>query len=54
MKKNSIEKNMGMNLLLTVSNFIFPLITYSYVARVLGPVGTGNVAFASSFLTYFY
>lgn len=54
MKEKSIKKNIGMNLLLTASNFLFPLITYSYVARILGPTGTGNVAFASSFLTYFY
>lgn len=49
----SIKKNMVMSILLTSSNFIFPVITYSYVARVLGPGGTGDVAFVSSALSYF-
>lgn len=49
----SIKKNMFMNILLTSSNFIFPLITYSYVARILLPEGTGKVAFVQSVLAYF-
>lgn len=53
MKQKSIKKNMVMSILLTSSNFIFPVITYSYVARVLGPGGTGNVAFVYSVLSYF-
>lgn len=42
-----------MNALLNVSAFIFPLISFPYVSRVLGPAGTGNVSFAISFVTYF-
>ncbi|WP_255334737.1 MULTISPECIES: flippase [Xenorhabdus] len=42
-----------MNMLLTVSNFLFPLITFPYVSRVLSPVGTGKVAFAYSIVSYF-
>ena len=42
-----------MNIILTSSNFIFPLITYSYVARILLPSGTGKVAFVQSILSYF-
>lgn len=42
-----------MNLLLTVSNYIFPLITYAYVARTILPEGTGRVAFANSIVSYF-
>lgn len=42
-----------MNLILTGTNFLFPLITFPYVSRVLGPEGTGKVAFATSFVTYF-
>lgn len=49
----SIKKNIFMNTVLTASNFIFPLITFSYVARTLTPVGTGKVAFAMSIITYF-
>ena len=53
MEKKSIKKNMLMSVILTSSNFIFPLITYSYVARILTPVGTGKVAFVSSIIGYF-
>ncbi|WGE79229.1 oligosaccharide flippase family protein [Actinobacillus equuli] len=42
-----------MNMLLTVSNVLFPLITFPYVSRVLSPVGTGKVAFAYSIVSYF-
>ena len=53
MENKSIKKNMVMSILLTASNFIFPLITYSYVARTLTPTGTGKIAFVNSILTYF-
>ena len=49
----SIKKNFVMNIILTMSSFIFPLITFPYVSRVLLPVGTGKVAFATSVVTYF-
>ena len=50
---NSIKKNFIMNALLTMSSFIFPLITFPYVSRVLLPVGTGKVSFATSLISYF-
>ena len=53
MGEKSIKKNIIMSTLLTVSNCVFPLLTYSYVARVLGPIGTGKVAFVTSVLQYF-
>ena len=49
----SIRKNFIMNALLTVSSFIFPVITFPYVSRVLGPEGYGRVGFATSLITYF-
>ncbi|MGJ8539708.1 flippase [Heyndrickxia coagulans] len=52
-KSISIKKNMIMNIILTGSNFLFPLITFSYAARILQPEGTGKVAFAMSMLSYF-
>lgn len=52
-KQKSIKKNIFMSMLLTTSNFVFPLITYSYVARVITPVGTGRIAFVQSVLGYF-
>ena len=54
MKKNkSIKINFIMNAVLTMSSFIFPLITFPYISRILSPVGTGKVAFATSLITYF-
>ena len=44
---------MVMGIINTSANFIFPLITYSYVARILKTSGTGRVAFVQSVLTYF-
>ncbi|WP_044470583.1 flippase [Mannheimia massilioguelmaensis] len=49
----SIRFNFFMNFILTVSNFVFPLITFPYVSRVLLPEGTGKVAFALSVVSYF-
>ena len=53
MKKKSIKLNFVMNIILTMSSFIFPLITFPYVSRVLLPVGTGKVSMATSVITYF-
>ena len=53
MNQKSIKKNMLMNIILTLSNFVFPLVTFSYISRILTPVGTGKVAFVSSLLSYF-
>lgn len=53
MKIRSVKFNFVMNMLLTVSNFLFPLITFPYVSRVLSPIGTGKVAFAYSIVSYF-
>lgn len=49
----SLKKNFIMNALLTMSSFIFPLITFPYVSRILGPTGTGKVTFVTSIVTYF-
>ncbi len=52
-KQKSIKLNFIMNALLTMSSFIFPLITFPYVSRVLLPIGTGKVSFATSLISYF-
>lgn len=52
-KQKSVKLNMIMNAILSMSSFLFPLITFPYVSRVLLPVGTGRVAFATSVVTYF-
>lgn len=53
MKSKSLKLNFILNSILTMSNMIFPLITFPYISRVLLPVGTGKVAFATSIVTYF-
>ena len=52
-KQKSIKLNFVMNALLSMSSFIFPLITFPYISRVLLPEGTGKVNFATSFIAYF-
>lgn len=53
MKSASIKKNFIMNALLSMSSFLFPVITFPYVSRILLPEGMGRVTFATSFVTYF-
>jgi O-antigen/teichoic acid export membrane protein len=52
-KIRSVKFNVAMNMILTSSSFIFPLITVPYASRVLGTHGTGAVAFAQSVISYF-
>lgn len=52
-RQKSLKMNFIMNVLLTVASFIFPVVTFPYVSRVLGPDGTGKVAFATSVISYF-
>lgn len=52
-QKVSIKKNFIMEIFLTMSNFIFPLITFPYVSRILKPEGTGKVQFATAAVSYF-
>lgn len=52
-KQKSIKTNIIMSIILTTSNLVFPLLTYSYAARILMAEGTGKVAFVQSILAYF-
>ncbi|MSU82548.1 flippase [Anaerobutyricum soehngenii] len=52
-KQVSIKFNFVMNAILTMSIFIFPLITFPYISRILHPEGTGKVSFATSIVSYF-
>lgn len=53
MNQPSIKKNFIMNVILTLSSVIFPLITFPYASRILLPEGTGRVNFAISLISYF-
>lgn len=46
-------KNYFYNLLLTVTNLLFPILSFPYVSRVIGPEGIGQVQFVFSFAQYF-
>jgi O-antigen/teichoic acid export membrane protein len=52
MKENSIKRNAFFNVVYTIVNMVFPLITYPYVTRVLSAVGMGKVSFFSSVSNY--
>ncbi len=52
MSNNTIKKNAVMNVIYTITNMIFPLITYPYVARILSATGMGKVSFFSSVSNY--
>lgn len=51
--QKSIRVNFIMNIILTMSSFIFPLISFPYISRVLLPDGTGRVSLATSVVSYF-
>ena len=52
-RKVSLKSNIILNGILTISSFIFPLITFMYVSRIILPAGTGKVSMATSVITYF-
>ena len=52
-KNRSLTANILLNSIKTIMGFIFPLITFPYVSRVLGTVGLGKVNFSSSIVSYF-
>lgn len=49
----SITENFIMNVILTFSSFLFPVLTFPYVSRILQPDGMGKISFATSVVSYF-
>lgn len=49
----SVKKNFAYSFVLTASGYIFPLLTYPYVSRVLGVSGIGICDFVDSIINYF-
>lgn len=49
----STKKNFAYNLTLTLAGYIFPLITYPYVSRVLGVTNLGTCNFIDGIIDYF-
>lgn len=50
--KPTLSKNIVYNLILTVSSYIFPLLTFPYITRVLGPDSYGAANFILSIVDY--
>ena len=50
---NSLKKNFLFNSILTTSNYIFPLLVYPYITRVLGVANIGLCDFVDSIINYF-
>lgn len=53
MQQKSIKENSILNVIKTLSGIIFPLITFPYISRVLGPGNVGKVNFGSTYVSYF-
>lgn len=49
----TVKFNFLMNIILTASSFLFPMITFPYVSRILLPEGVGRVNFATAIASYF-
>jgi len=50
---SQLKRNAFYNTVYQVIRIIFPIITYPYVSRILGPVGIGKVSYAQTFAEYF-
>lgn len=50
---NKLKKNSILNLVKSFSQLIFPLITFPYISRVLGPENIGKINFSNSYVSYF-
>jgi O-antigen/teichoic acid export membrane protein len=48
-----MARNYLYNLILTLSNILFPLVSFPYASRILGPESIGRVQFTVSFAQYF-
>ena len=48
-----MKKNYFYNLLLTITNILFPILSFPYASRILGPEGIGKVQMSSTLAQYF-
>lgn len=51
--QKSLKVNAILSLIKTFTSLIFPLITFPYTSRIIGPIYIGKVNFASSVVQYF-
>lgn len=50
---SNLKRNALYNTVYQIIRIIFPLITYPYISRILGPQGIGKVSYAQTFAGYF-
>jgi O-antigen/teichoic acid export membrane protein len=48
-----MKKNYLYNLILSVSNLLFPILSFPYASRILGPIGIGKVQLSVTLAQYF-
>lgn len=48
-----MKKNYFYNLLITIFNLLFPILSFPYAAHILGPSGIGKIQFIITFAQYF-
>ena len=53
MKNKSLGKNAILNLVRVIFSLLFPLITFPYISRTVGPEGYGKVNYCISIVSYF-
>ena len=53
MAQKSLKLNAFLNLIKSLMNIIFPIISFPYASRILMPEGIGKVNFANSIIEYF-
>lgn len=52
-KQKSLGKNAILNVFRTLMSLVFPVLTFPYILRVLGPVSVGKVSFSQSIIAIF-
>lgn len=50
---SSVSKNYLLNIVMTITGILFPMVTFPYISRVLMPEYVGKVTFSQSFIFYF-
>jgi len=53
MNLKSLKVNYFYNIVLTLSNLLFPMLIFPFIARIIGPEGLGRVSFATNLALVF-
>lgn len=53
MENNLIKKNTVLNIIKSASSIIFPVVTFSYISRILMTESVGKINFGNSIVSYF-